>query len=145
MDTLRPMRTVIQPACVEQAAQIFDIMLRATEVGCAGSYPPDILAIWHEGRSTEGMAKIIAEQEVYAQSVGHRVCGFVHVGPAQVIGLFVDPDDHGKGFGSELFCFALGRIEERPVTVLASLNAVPFYEKHGCRCLGMETMRRHEA
>jgi hypothetical protein len=64
-------------------------MVRATEVGCATCYPPEVLAIWHEGRSAEGMAGVIAESDVYSLVDDGVVRGFAHVGNAEVVGLFV--------------------------------------------------------
>lgn len=134
----------IHKATPNEAQRLFEIMTRATEVGCTPSYPPEIMEIWHQGRSAEGMAGVIAEAELYALEDKGTVRGFVHLGDAEVVGLFVHPDDHRRGYGTELFRFAVNRIGKRPIVVLATLNAVSFYTTMGCRILGTELVRRHD-
>lgn len=134
----------IKRATTNQADRLFEIMVRATEVGCAPNYPPEVIAIWHKGRSAEGMAGVIAEAEVYSLVDGDVVRGFVHVGNAEVVGLFVHPDDYRRGYGSELFRFAVAKIATRPILVKATLNAVPFYSRLGCRKVATEAVRRHD-
>ncbi len=119
-------------------------MVRATEVGCATCYPPEIMAIWHTGRSAEGMAGVIAEADVFSLVDDDVVRGFVHIGNAEVVGLFVHPDDHRKGYGTDLFRFAVAKIPTRPILIKATLNAVPFYSRLGCRKVGTEAVRRHD-
>ena len=133
----------IEGATIEQAGRLFDIMVRATEVECVTSYPPEVIAIWHKGRSVEGMASIIAQTHVYSLIDGDIVRGFVHTDDSEVLGLFVDPHDHRKGYGTELFRFAVDKIGVRPIVVRATLNAVPFYTKLGCRKVATESVRRH--
>jgi GNAT superfamily N-acetyltransferase len=128
----------------DQAERLFDIMVRATEVGCAPWYPAEVMAVWHKGRSPQGMAGVIAEATVYSLRDGDAIRGFVHIGDSEVVGLFVDPDDQGKGYGTKLFRFAIDKIGTRPVVVKATLNAVPFYAKLGCRKVATESVRRQD-
>jgi GNAT superfamily N-acetyltransferase len=134
----------IESATVDQASRVFDIMIRATELGCAPSYPPEVMSIWHKGRSVEGMAGVIAQGGVYVLIRGEAVRGFVHIKDSEVVGLFVHPDDQRKGYGTELFRFAVGKIHVRPVLVKATLNAASFYAKLGCRKVRTESTRRHD-
>jgi GNAT superfamily N-acetyltransferase len=134
----------IERATADQASLLFEIMVRATELGCAPCYPREIVSIWHKGRSVEGMAGVIAQGGVYVLIDGEAVRGFVHIGDSEVVGLFVHPDDQRKGYGTELFRFAVGKMPARPILVKATLNAVPFYAKLGCRKVGMESVRRHD-
>ena len=134
----------IGKATLDQAERLFEIMVRATEVGCAPSYPPDVITIWHKGRSTEGMRGVIAEADIYTLVDDDVPRGFVHIGESEVVGLFVHPDDHRKGYGADLFKFAVEAIGSRPILVLATLNAAPFYSKLGCQKVGTEAVRRHE-
>ena len=134
----------IDRATSDQAERLFEIMVRATEVGCAPCYPPEIIAIWHNGRSVEGQASAIAEGGLYSIHDEGTIRGFVDIGPAEIIGLFVHPDDHRKGYGTDLFRFAIDNLEARPVTVLSTLNAVPFYSALGCRKVATEFVRRCE-
>jgi GNAT superfamily N-acetyltransferase len=134
----------IDKATPDQAERLFDIMVRATDVACSSWYPPEVIRIWHKGRSAEGMADVITGADVYCLSDGDAVRGFVHVGDSEIVGLFVDPDEQGKGYGTELFQFATLKICTRPIVVKATLNAVPFYSKLGCRKVAMEAVRRHD-
>ncbi len=133
----------IDKATPEQAERLFDIMVRATEVGCTPSYPPEVIAIWHKERSAEGMAGVIAEADIYSMVDEDIIRGFVHIGDSEIVGLFVHPDDHRNGYGTELFRFAVDRIGTRPILVLATLNAVSFYSTLGCRKVATESVRRH--
>ena len=134
----------IDKATPDQAERLFEIMVRATEVGCSPSYPSEVIAIWHQGRSAEGMLGVIAEVEFYTLVDDGVPRGFVHIGDSEVVGLFVHPDDHRKGYGTDLFCFAMEKIEARPILVLSTLNAVPFYSKLGCHKVATELVRRHD-
>ena len=58
------LNTIIK-ANSEQAKQLFDIMVRATEIGCSPFYPSEIISIWHKGRSVEGMADFIGQSNIY--------------------------------------------------------------------------------
>jgi GNAT superfamily N-acetyltransferase len=137
------MRTIVR-ATSDTAERLFEIMVRATEVACARSYPPEVIAIWHKGRSAEGMRGVISRADFHALVDDGIVRGWVHLAEAEIVGLFVHPDEHGKGYGTELFRFAADRIEARPITVLATLNSVSFYRRMGCRRMGIEAVRRHE-
>ncbi|HET6444361.1 MAG TPA: GNAT family N-acetyltransferase [candidate division Zixibacteria bacterium] len=134
----------IGKATPNQAERLFDIMVQATEAGCATSYPPEVIEIWHKGRSAEGMANAIANAEVYSLRDRGAIRGFVHIQESEVVGLFVNPDDHRKGYGTELFRFATKKISLRPIVVKATLNAVPFYSRFGCYRVAIESVRRHD-
>ena len=58
--------------------------------------------------------------------------------------MFVDPPDHGKGYGKGLLEFAISEVRERPLKVLATLNAVEFYAHFGFKKVQMRVIRRHE-
>ena len=134
----------IESATAGQAGRLFDIMVRATELGCAAFYPPEVISIWHKGRSVEGMAGVIAQGGVYVLIDEQAVRGFVHFKDSEIVGLFVHPDDQRKGYGTELFRFAVGKMPVRPILIKATLNAIPFYAKLGCRKVRTESVRRHE-
>lgn len=134
----------IERATPEQAERLFNIMVQSTEAGCAASYPPEIIAIWHKGRSVEGMAKVIGDVDMYSLIDEDRVRGFIHIGDGEIVGLCVHPDDYRKGYGAALFRFAVEKIGTRPVQVLATLNAAPFYARMGCRKIATELVRRHD-
>lgn len=138
------MNAVISRATPDQAGRILQIMKRATEDCCSSHYPPEIIAIWHKGRSVEDMAKTIASQFVFSAHDREKLCGFIQLHESRIVGLFVDPELQGKGYGTALFRFAEEAISTRPIRFRSTLNAVTFYEKLGCIKLALNTLRRHD-
>jgi GNAT superfamily N-acetyltransferase len=134
----------IRKATLDQAERLYEIMVQATEVSCAEAYPPEIIAIWHKGRSAAGMAAVIAENDVYALWIGDLIGGFVHLDGTEIAALFVDPAHHGRGYGRQLLCFAQEHIARRPIVLKATLNAVAFYARFGFRQVATESVRRHD-
>jgi GNAT superfamily N-acetyltransferase len=134
----------IDKATTDQAERVFEIMVRATEVGCSPCYPAEVIEIWHKGRSVEGARGVISKGNHYTLQDDGVIRGFVDFADSEVLGLFVHPDEHHKGYGSELFRFAVEKLSTRPILVKATLNAVPFYLKLGCRKMGAELVRRHD-
>jgi len=134
----------IKRASKNQAERLFEIMVKATETGCSPFYPPEIMEIWHKGRSAESMAEVIEKSEFYYLQDEGRIRGFVSVNDNELLGLFVHPDDHRKGYGKELFHFGADKIPKRPVIINATLNAVSFYSKLGCLKVKIESVRRHD-
>ncbi len=137
------MRT-IDKATPDQAERLYDIMVKATEVGCAPCYPAEVIDIWHKGRSAEGMLGVIADAKIYTLVDDDIPRGFIHFDDSELIGLFVHPDDHHKGYGTALFDFAVDMIAARPIQVLATLNAETFYTCLGCEKVGTQAVRRHD-
>ena len=135
---------LISRAGLGDASRIFDIMVRATEKGSIGYYPQDIIDYWHRGRTPVGMREIVSTERVFMLSSDGVIKGFVHLNDRGIIGLFVDPDEQGKGYGRSLLKFALNEVSERPTRVLATLNAVAFYEKAGFAKIKLEVVRRSE-
>jgi GNAT superfamily N-acetyltransferase len=90
------------------------------------------------------MAAAIADRNIYSLVDESEIRGFVEFSDAELVALFVDPDHHGKGFGSALLEFATQRIEKRPAFLKSSLNAVSFYQEHGWSRGATECFRRHE-
>jgi GNAT superfamily N-acetyltransferase len=136
--------TEISRATVDQAKRLFEIQCEAIRIGCASSYPPEVIAIWNKGHSAEGMARVIAETDIYVLQDHNVIRGFIDIGDSEVLGLFVQPDDQRKGYGTELFRFAVSKIGNRPIIVKATLNSVPFYLKLGCRKVATALVRRHD-
>ena len=134
----------IRKAKAADASRLFEILVESTAAGGAGHYPADILEDWHRGRTVRGMSEVLFYENFYVLEDEAEVRGYVHLGEGKIIGLFVDPKDHGKGYGKALFEFARGEIRERPITILATLNAVDFYARFGFEKVGLQTVRRNE-
>jgi N-acetylglutamate synthase-like GNAT family acetyltransferase len=134
----------IRKAKAADATRLFEILVDATTAGGAGFYPDDILDDWHGGRTVRGMAEVLNNEKFFVLEDEGQVRGYVHMTDDQIVGLFVDPSDHGTGYGKALVTFAINEIKQRPIKILATLNAVEFYAKYGFEKVRMETIRRHE-
>jgi GNAT superfamily N-acetyltransferase len=135
---------LIRKAMAGDASSMFNILVHATESGSEGFYPEDIILDWHRGRTSRGMAEVLLSEIFYVLVDDHEVKGYVHITEKEILGLFVDPSEHGKGYGKGLLMFALKEIKERPITILSTLNAVEFYAHFGFKKVKMKSIRRHD-
>ena len=90
------------------------------------------------------MAEVLFSEIFYVLTEDDEIKGYVHFTKAEILGLFVDPKEHGKGYGKALLQFALKEIQERPVKIYATLNAVEFYTHFGFKKVKLAVVRRHE-
>ena len=135
---------VIRKAKDGDADRLFSILVEATQAGCIGFYPEEISDDWHRGRTARGMREVVAKETFYTLSEYDGVKGFLHLNDQEIVGLFVDPKEHGKRHGRALLLFALKEIKERPIKVYATLNAVGFYTKFGFEKVKLVVVRRNE-
>ena len=91
-----------------------------------------------EGSIAEGRALVVEDEQ-------GRVIGTVSVGrdgnDAELALMFVEPGAMGSGAGRLLFEAAVGLASQlgyRRMTILADVNAAPFYERMGARFLRNE-------
>ncbi|MEX0330417.1 MAG: GNAT family N-acetyltransferase [Puniceicoccaceae bacterium] len=134
----------IRKAKAADATRLFEILVESTAAGGAGYYPEDILEDWHRGRTVRGMSEVLFYENFYVLEDESEPRGYVHLAEGKIVGLFVDPKDHRKGYGRALFEFARNEIKERPIKILATLNAVEFYARFGFEKIAMQTVRRNE-
>lgn len=111
---------------------------------CSSHYPPEIIAIWNKGRKLEGLINLICSDNFFVERNNGVIDGFVHFNKDEIIGLFLRVECIGKGLGKKLFEFAVSEIDERPIKILASLNAVEFYSHMGCVEKGYIAERRND-
>jgi len=135
---------LIRKATNGDVTRLFKILVDATTIGCAGYYPEDIISDWHRGRTARGMTEVLLSEIIYVLQDEEEIRGYVHLKPGEIVGLFVDPGEHGKGYGKDLLKFALKEIQERPVKILATLNAVDFYTHFGLEKGQLAVVRRNE-
>lgn len=112
----------------------------------SASYPQEIMDIWfrYEPHEHEHWRVEIESKAVYILRSDSEICGWVMFDEQELHGLFVKSSCQGQGFGREMFEFAVTHMTKRPVKILATLNAVPFYECMGCLAEGMSVVRRTE-
>jgi GNAT superfamily N-acetyltransferase len=94
---------------------------------------------------TMSEASIAEGRVLVALDASGRTVGTVSVGrdggDAELALMFVEPDAMGGGIGRALFEAAVGvarRLGYRRMTILADVNAAPFYERMGARFLRNE-------
>lgn len=140
------MNMIIRLAAPEDALAIHLLHARSVRGLCSAHYPTEVIDGWLAGRSPEGYTGI-AKHEMFVCEHNGRILGWSHVRPDMLVALFVDPEHTHKGVGRSLFEHALQLIRShtgKPIEFEATLTAVPFYERCGCRPLRTSTIRKNQ-
>lgn len=132
----------IRPARTREVAALLAVRAAALR-GIRKPYSPDQLGRWIDATADGDILDAIegADGDVICAAADARedtgVVGFVRVGydtSVHLLGLFVDPAWQRHGIGTALIEAAHARCRARQaarIIVAASLNAVPFYARHG--------------
>jgi len=129
-------KVVIRAARRDDAISIHEIHTRSVTALCADVYSTEIIDTWLKNRTAEGYYKAIDRGCMYVALADDAVVGFVNVVPGEIWALFVDAPYAGRGVGAQMLEYALSvarREHAGPVKVVSTLNAVPFYTRHGFR------------
>ena len=139
--------TQIERAKRDDAELLLQIQQRACVAAFAHIFPPDRYPFpADEIRQGWERALVDAEVEVYVARVEEEPIASVSVGRGRLRTLYVLPEHHGTGIGSELHDFALARLAElgwseaRLWTLTDNHVARRFYERRGWSSSG--TVRR---
>jgi putative acetyltransferase len=135
----------IRPAKIADAEAMCSLHKAAVRALCVGAYSVEEIEAWLRDREparyrhamTDGHTMLVAELD----SV---VAGFASIRESMLLGLYVDPA-RGRGAGRVLLAVAEDEVRRRGAAVLtlqATLNAVPFYRKHGFMRQNRSTVRR---
>jgi putative acetyltransferase len=127
------MQLTLRSATENDAETILRLNLRSIFELCSGAYEVALLRTWVGNRTAENFKQGIAAGQMHlAESEGQAV-GFIDVVAGEVLAVYVLPGFEKQGIGSFLLAAALQKAGagDRPVRVVASHNAVPFYAKHG--------------
>lgn len=127
------MHVSLRKAEVNDAEAILGINLRSIFELCSTSYEVSALRQWVGERTAAYFEKSIARGQIYVAEVASSPVGFIDVMRGEVLAIYVLPGFERKGIGRFLLTEAvrLASADEQSVTVFASLNAVPFYERSG--------------
>ncbi len=119
---------------VEDAKAVFELVSASVAGLAPNPYPAEVVATWMIGRTVADYISDCQNQEIWIAEEGREPIGFSHGVPGEVVRLFVAASQTGKGVGVGLFERALADARVNwvgPVTIEATLNAVPFYKKFG--------------
>lgn len=116
------------------AKAVFDLVSASVARLAPVPYAPEVVETWMHGRSVSDYVADCQSQEIWIAEAEAIPIGFAHGIPGEVLRLFVAADQVGKGVGLCLFERALEDARtnwDAPVTIEATLNAVPFYKRFG--------------
>ena len=129
------MACVIRRATARDAVAICALHKEAVRRLCAGAYSAEQIEAWVGRRVPENYCKAMSVdgETILVAERASRVAAFASLKGEMLFGLYVDPT-HGRGLGHELLASVEDDARGRSVAVLslqATLNAVPFYRRHG--------------
>ena len=129
------MRCIIRKATLDDAAALCALHKASVRSLCAGVYSADQIEAWLASRAADlyRNAMTVEEQTKFVAQRDGRTVGFASIKGDTLKGLYVDPT-HGRGAGRILLRTAEDHARSEGIAVLslqATLNAVPFYERHG--------------
>jgi putative acetyltransferase len=128
-------RCIVRRAVPEDAVAICDLHKASVRSLCAGAYSPEQIEAWLAPRLADDyrQAMTVGREMMFVAQCARRIVGFASIKASMLMGLYVDPDS-GRGAGRILLQAAEGHARSDGVAILslqATLNAVPFYERRG--------------
>ena len=142
---LAPAPITIRGAGAADAAGLFDLHRASVHAFCASAYTPAHMAAWFADRDPGIYEPALGQGRLWlAHEQGHAV-GFVGAEPGEVTLLFVSPHATGRAVGSRLLAHGAAQAEagrDGAVDVVATLNSVAFYRRHGFEVVADEWFER---
>ena len=136
----------IRPATPAEAEALCALHKASVRSLCLGAYTADEIEAWLRDREPASYRQAMTaggETMLVAERDG-AVAGFASIKETMLFGLYVDPV-RGRGSGRILLQAVEEEVRRRGAAVLslqATLNAVPFYRKHGYMRQDRSTVRR---
>ena len=126
----------LRPARESDRRTLWRIHTQAVESLCVGVYAPHEVSTWVRLLKPEGYLRPDKPRTVLVAERGRRMVGFgqLDMRAGELEALYVVPDEVGLGVGSTLLAALEAAAWHGGVTLLgldASLNAEPFYRRHG--------------
>ena len=134
MDSSSPI--AIRRGVESDAESLFRIHVDAVESQCAATYSEEQIRRWFEGRNAAEYVGHLSRGRIWVATAAELLLGFTECWPGHIDRMFVSRWAAGRGVGGNLIRFALTRAFSEgfaAVKIEATLNAQPFYEKHGFR------------
>jgi putative acetyltransferase len=136
----------IRPAGLADAEAMCTLHKAAVRALCLGAYSAEEIDAWLSDRAPAAFRHAMTqggETMLVAERDG-VVAGFASIKGTVLFALYVDPA-RGRGAGRLLLAAVEDEVRRRGAAVLtlqATLNAVPFYRKHGFMRQDRSTVRR---
>jgi GNAT superfamily N-acetyltransferase len=137
-------RFVIRQALRADAPAMHDLHTASVTTLCTTHYPLALIRRWIAHRTPEGYYEGIDPGEMFVAErlagvwrgweADGEIAGFGHAVSGAILAIFVHPRWARQGVGSALLSHAIElacREHQGPIKVQSTLNAQPFYEKHG--------------
>jgi putative acetyltransferase len=136
----------IRPATLADAEALCALHKAAVRALCLGAYSADEIEAWLRDREPARYRHAMRDggQTMLVAELDGVVAAFASIRESMLFGLYVDPA-RGRGAGRLLLAAAEDEARRRGAAVLklqATLNAVPFYRKHGFMRQDRSTVRR---
>jgi putative acetyltransferase len=136
----------IRPAELADAEAMCALHKAAVRALCVGAYSGEEIEAWLSDREPAGFRQAMTQggETMLVAERGGAVVGFASINGTVLFGLYVDPA-RGRGAGRLLLAAVEDEVQRRGAAVLslqATLNAVPFYRKHGFMRQDRSTVRR---
>jgi predicted N-acetyltransferase YhbS len=128
-----PVGLVIRPATVDDADDLFRIHQSSIERINPSFYSEKQKNAWRAAVTHESWPTRILELTSFVATIQGEVVGFVAWHDSEIEQIFVAPDFGKLGIGRTLMSFALEKTPVQDMYLVASLNAVEFYEWFGFR------------
>ena len=136
----------IRPAGLADAEAMCPLHKAAVRSLCVGAYTADEIEAWLRDREPAGYRHAMTDggETMLVSECDGAVVGFASIKGTMLFGLYVDPAK-GRGAGRLLLEAVEDEVRRRGAAVLklqATLNAVPFYRRHGFMRQDRSTVRR---
>lgn len=130
---------VLRRARPGDGPSLYDVTVRSIQELGKQHYSEDQLAGWMGERTADYYEDMIAKNRTVVAEADGEIIGFVDADPGEVTRLFILPKSAGRGVGKRLLQIGLetaSKDHPGPIKLESTLNAQPFYERHGFRAVG---------
>lgn len=129
----------VRQATSSDAPVIFKIHVDSVTNLCASHYSAEQVRRWFDGRSSQNYRSAIEHGAIWIAECAGVAVGYTEFWEEEITSLFVVSAMSGRGLGSRLLNFAIGRItkgHKGPIRLEATMNGQQFYQKHGFVTVG---------
>ena len=121
------------------------VHIQAVLAGCSDFYTAEQMNAWFLDRDESIYQDALRAKRVWLAEDRTQLLGFVSTEPGEVTLLFVAPEASGRQIGTRLLAQGLSQAAVDfigPIQVVATMNSVSFYARHGFSIVGEEFFER---